>query len=83
MSYNRNFELDVRDIELIEQGLNTKLNKLLTQRQTHIESTIKPVHELDSVKQIDAAVKEIRDLLGRIHNQKIWYRPKDDIYISG
>lgn len=27
--------------------------------------------------------KEIQDLLGRIHNQKNWYRPKDKIYVSG
>lgn len=26
---------------------------------------------------------EVRDLLGRIHNQKNWYRPKDKIYVGG
>lgn len=83
MSYNKNFELDVRDIELIEQGLDLKLSKLTVQRQTHIESTIKPEHELASVREIDQQIREIHELLGRIHNQKIWYRPKDGIYISG
>ena len=83
MSYNKNFELDVRDIELIEQGLNLKLSKLSVQRQTHIDSTIVPEAELASVKEIDQQIQEIRDLLGRIHNQKIWYRPKDRTYISG
>lgn len=83
MSYNKNFELDIRDIELIEQGLNLKLLKLSVQRQTHIDSTIVPEAELASVKEIDQQIREIRDLLGRIHNQKIWYRPKDRTYISG
>lgn len=83
MSYNKNFELNVRDIELIEQGLNLQLSRLLTNRQAHVESTIKPEHELASVREIDQQIHEIRDLLGRIHNQKIWYRPKDGIYISG
>jgi len=26
---------------------------------------------------------EIQNLLGRIHNQKNWYRPKDAIYVGG
>lgn len=26
---------------------------------------------------------EVRDLLGRLHNQKIWYRPKNKVYVSG
>jgi hypothetical protein len=83
MSYNKNFELDIKDIELIEQGLNLKLNKLSVQRQTHVESTIKPEHEIASVREIDQQIREIHNLLGRIHNQKIWYRPKDRTYISG
>lgn len=28
-------------------------------------------------------VERIRELLGRIHNQKNWYRPKQGVYISG
>jgi len=82
MSYNKNFELNIRDIELIEQGLNLKLSKLAVQRQTHIDSTIIPESELASVKEIDQQIRELHDLLGRIHNQKIWYRPKGT-YISG
>ena len=31
----------------------------------------------------EQAVKAIRDVLGRIHNQKNWYRPKKKPYISG
>ena len=27
--------------------------------------------------------KEVRELLAKIHHQKIWYRPKDKIYVSG
>lgn len=26
---------------------------------------------------------EVRELLGRIHNQKNWYRPKNAIYVGG
>ena len=34
---------------------------------------------LHSVKR----TKEVQELLGKIHNQKVWYRPKDKIYVSG
>ena len=34
---------------------------------------------LHSVEQ----TREVRELLGKIHNQKNWYRPKDKIYVSG
>ena len=36
-------------------------------------------HALLSQKQ----TKEVRELLAKIHHQKIWYRPKDKIYVSG
>ena len=80
---NTEFKLTVRDIELIELALNHQLGRLANRRLTHIESTIVPEHELESVKEIDAEVKEIRDLLGRLHHQKNWYRPKDQVYVGG
>jgi len=27
--------------------------------------------------------RELQELLGRLHNQKNWYRPKDAIYVGG
>ena len=29
------------------------------------------------------SVKQVTDLLGKIHNQKNFYRPNDDKYVSG
>lgn len=83
MKPNENFKLSVKDIELIEYALNYQLGRLANRRLTHIESTIVPEHELESVKEIDSEVKEIRELLGRLHNQKNWYRPKSETYIGG
>ena len=54
MKPNTQFNLSVRDLELIEQAL-------LKQEQT----------------------PEVRMLLGKLHNQKNWYRPKDGVYIGG
>ena len=27
--------------------------------------------------------KDIQDLLAKFYHQKLWYRPKDEIYVSG
>ena len=54
MKPNTQFNLSVRDLELIELAL-------LQQEQT----------------------PEVRALLGKLHNQKNWYRPKNKVYVSG
>lgn len=79
---NTIFNLNIKDIELIEEALNYQLSRLTEQRNTHIESTIIPEDKLDSVKYIDYQISNVRELLGNLHNQKNWYRPKG-IYISG
>ena len=80
---NTQFNLTVRDIELIELALQQQMRKLNVRRETAIESTIKPVWELESVREIDAELKEIHQLLGRLYNQKNFYRPKNTIYVGG
>lgn len=71
MSCNKNFEFNIRDIELIELALNDKLKKLSINRLTLIESTIKPESELESVKRLDQEMKEVNSTLGKLHNQKL------------
>jgi len=65
MKPNKNFELNVRDIEIIEQALRAKAGRrglAIAQGET-------------SPKLRDE-MHEIQELLGRIHNQKVWYKPK-------
>jgi hypothetical protein len=31
----------------------------------------------------DLCPKEVNALLGRLHNQKVFYRPKERVYVSG
>lgn len=81
MGPNKNFELDVDDVELIEACLHREVNRLVYQRLMHVESTVVPEDQLDTVKEIDHKIKQIHRLLGRLHNQKIWYRPKQ--YVGG
>lgn len=71
--YNKNFELSIEDIDIIENALKNKMELLSKQKLVEDDS---------SVKEVENKIKDINDLLGRIHNQKIWYRPKG-IYVSG
>ena len=63
---NNNFELTVRDIEVIEQALRAKAGRRGL-----------AIAQGDTSEQLRAEMREIQELLGRIHNQKVWYTPKE------
>lgn len=66
---NRKFDLSVEDLDLIEAAL----------RQTK-------ARELSEDMAAQAAndnVRRIHDLLGRLHNQKTFFRPSKGTYVGG
>ena len=65
MKPNKNFELSVRDIEVIEQALRAKAGRRGL-----------AIAEGDTSEQLKEEMREIQELLGRIHHQKVWYTPK-------
>ena len=65
MKPNNNFELTIRDIEIIESALRAKAGRRGLAIAEGIVST-----------QLHEEMREIQELLGRIHQQKVWYRPK-------
>ena len=69
---NNNFKLTIRDIEIIEQALRAKAGRrglAIAQGETS--------------PQLRQEMHEIQELLGRIHQQKNFYRPNDKNYVSG
>ena len=72
-SYNTQFDLTVEDMDVIEDALREVKTKLSTQ-VVHSDAAGAPEAQ---------KVRRIHDLLGRLHNQKIFYRPKAGAYISG
>lgn len=81
--YNKNFELNPTDLDIIEKVLRQEVNRLVVSRQTSIDATIALPSDIPSVQEADGQIKIIRELLGRLHNQKQWYHPKDSTYVSG
>lgn len=66
--YNKNFNLNIKDLELIETAIDCKINSLLSLK-----------HDKSAKEQII----QLHELKGKLHNQKTWYRPKKGVYISG
>jgi hypothetical protein len=72
MKPNNKFELTVRDIELIEQALRAKAGRrglAIAQGETS--------------PQLRQEMHELQELLGRIHQQKVWYVTKDKFQGGG
>jgi hypothetical protein len=61
------FDLNVSDIDVIEDAMRYRLQRLLARRPT--------VKKDKSREAIDLEVNHIHQLLGKLHNQKCWFRP--------
>ncbi|WP_282153317.1 hypothetical protein [Ruegeria atlantica] len=72
--YNDMFELSVEDIDLIEVSLRRAMTSLAVGALCESE---------DENKQRNDSLHRIQDLLGRLHDQKIFYRPKSGVYVGG
>jgi hypothetical protein len=72
MKPNKNFELNVRDIEVIESALRAKAGRRGL-----------AIAQGDTSPQLKEEMNEIQELLGRIHHQKVWYNPKDGKFQGG
>jgi len=69
---NLKFDLSVRDIEVIEHALRAKAGR----RGIAIASG-------NHSEELRREMLEIQELLGKLHDQKVWYRPKEKTYVSG
>lgn len=68
MAYKKQFNLNVSDIDLIEACLRKELHVRSERYRKQIRQG--NANDLDSAKH---SVSEITELLGKLHNQKIWY----------
>lgn len=72
--YNDMFELSVEDMDLIEQAL----------RQTMTFHSVEQAGESEETRNDrEDIVRRMHDLLGRLHDQKVFYRPKSGVYVGG
>ena len=67
--YNKTFELSVEDLDLIEDALRASKNAAINDDLAE--------------KAANDNVRQIHELLGRLHNQKTFYRPAKGPYVGG
>lgn len=79
-SYNRNFELSISDVDLIEESLRARGRELCRMRRALSDEN--PA-DIESIRVIEEDLRRGEELLGRLHDQKIFYRPKAVPYVSG
>jgi len=75
MKPNDLFKLTVNDIEIIELALQGKISR----------RALSVALDPDSVyaAELQDEINKMRDLLGRLHDQKVWYIPKDGRFQGG
>jgi hypothetical protein len=78
--FNRSFTLTIADVDLIEEALRARAREL--SRTLHALSEQVPA-DLQSIGVIKEDIRAGQELLGRLHNQKIFYRPSKDVYVGG
>ena len=73
MGYNTNFEMGLKELEIVEDALRFRLNQLSKSSPSSVQACLTGKKE----------ISEIQSVLGSLHNQKLWYRPTDTPYVSG
>jgi len=80
------FHLSIEDVDHIEGALRCQKKDLSLNRLAFTTSESDKEHTEDELNKIDAKLTRIHDLLGRLHNQKVFYRPPNqhnEPYIGG
>ena len=78
------FNLGLRDIDLIEDAINLVIARRSSAMSSLTEDKVENTTDMATYKEIRQEVADLRCLLGRLHNQKNWYRPQTKtVYVSG
>ena len=78
--YNRNFQLSISDVDLIEEALRARGRELCRMRRALSDQN--PA-EMESIRVVEEDQHRGEELLGRLHDQKIFYRPQASVYVGG
>ncbi len=72
--FRTHFELDIKDIDFIEASLTNRVGDLTRRVMAAPEDD---GGDTPDPAILMAEIKQIRGLLGKIHEQKIWFDPKE------
>ncbi len=69
------FKVNPQEMEVIEKALKRTLSVCLDELHTLPQGA--------KAETLRSNIREVHELLGSLHNQKNWFRPKSPLYISG
>ncbi len=78
--HNSTFQLTIDDMDLIEEALRAHGRELSLQKVVPSDGN---VADAKANRVIEENLRKGEELLGRLHDQKIFYRPKTEVYVSG
>lgn len=78
--YNPDFKLTINDVELIEEALRARGREL---SQMRLELSEANSGDLGPIQEIEDGQRAGEELLGRLHDQKVFFRPKSEVYVGG
>lgn len=81
--FNKTFELSIEDLDLIEAALRRKKRALSDKRLKVAGTPGGPTTQAPMLEELDNTLRGIHELMGRLHNQKTFYRPQNTPYIGG
>ena len=79
-NYNRNFQLSINDVDLIEEALRARGRELCRMRRALSDEDLA---DIEAIRVVEEDQRNGEELLGRLHDQKVFYRPKSSTYVSG
>ena len=79
-TYNRKFDLTINDVDLIEEALRARGRELSRMR---LALSAENPAGIEAIRVIEQDQRTGEELLGRLHDQKVFYRPKTSAYFSG
>ena len=72
--YSKKFDINLSDLEMIENALRDQAKQLSQKKLEQLEMD-KMVAEANPYLQ-DPEMTAIQTILGKLHNQKMWYTPQ-------
>lgn len=72
--YRTQFDLGLTDLEMIEDALRSQAKQLSQEKLDQLE--MDKLETAANPYEPDPKLMAIQSVLGKLHNQKIWYKPQ-------
>lgn len=76
--YRTQFEIGLNELDIIEKALRAQASQIGDKMLNQKIATSEEV-DADASEQLNTRMAAIQQVLGNLHNQKIWFRPQKPV----